>query len=132
MCEALQLDLPATELKIKIVLAVMIVGVGRDIRTPSGLALHRRDPVRLPAPATVFRERLLEVAGRSAYVGPEEAHENAPAIKHLSVIELTSAVLEFTDQGIFGRRVRAIRPVDAPLATMGIVEPQRQPFDVTV
>ena len=68
-------------------------------------------------------------------VRPNETDEDEPAIPLFLVVEFATAILEFTDHGrerLAQCGILAIRPVNAPLMSLGIVDAQGQTLDVKV
>src|SRR6266700_278992 len=80
------------------------------------------DPVGLPRPAAVRGERLLPAAGGRRDVGPDVADEDGPAVDEVLVEELAASVGERPDRRPIEPPLRAVRPVQAPLPGVPVVE----------
>ena len=64
-------------------------------------------------------------------VRPNISSQDSPAMDGVLAQELPAAILEFTHAGWSANNTSsAVSPVQAPLVTLGIVETQRQTFDV--
>jgi hypothetical protein len=63
-------------------------------------------------------------------VSPNEADVDELAVQCVCAVELAASVLELTDlRGSIHSTILAVRPIDAPLPTLRIIEMQSQPFD---
>jgi len=99
-----------------------------------GFILHPRvyrDPVDLPGLAPVIRECLFETARIPSDVRPDISHENGSPVQCFLIEELAAPILELTDRGLAQRAAAAVGRVETPLVGLGIVETQRQNFEVT-
>src|SRR5262245_18985081 len=90
----------------------------------------RGDPVRLPRPAAVVGERLLEPPRAGIDRRDHEPDQDRPAaLDRVQAEELAAAVLELADGGRGQGAAPDVGEVEAPLTRFGIVETQAQPFD---
>src|SRR6202047_1092106 len=101
---------------------------------PRRLILHSRhsgDPIHFPSLSSILRKGLLEVSRNRGDVRPNISSQDSPAIECVLAQELPAAILELTHAGWSANNASsAVSPVQAPLLTLGIVETQRQTFDV--
>src|ERR1700677_4896753 len=126
MQEALQVNVPTAELKIKIALSIRFRGSGLK-----GYFLRRcflyharvsRTPVHLPGLAAIVGECLFKVTGIRTDVHPDISHQNASAIKGFLVEEFAPPILELADRRHAGQGAPfAVGIREAPLAGSGIV-----------
>src|SRR5207302_10689414 len=77
------------------------------------------------------RECLFKVVRIRRDVRKDLAHEDGPPLEALLIEELAAAVPELTHRRRAQRALLAVRPTEAPLVGLRVVEAQRQTFDVT-
>src|SRR5579871_419317 len=88
-------------------------------------------PVHLPGLATVLGVGLLEVWIAGVGIGPNEADVDRLVVQFVYAIKFAASILESTNLGAgIHDAVFAVRPINAPLACLRVVEAQRQSLDV--
>src|SRR4029453_1354993 len=78
-------------------------------------------PIRLPGFTPVIRECLLKAARIWSDVRKAISREDRSASQILLIKELASAIIEFTNHRFVDHAVAAVRPIQTPLVSFGIV-----------
>ena len=78
-------------------------------------------PIRLPGFTPVIRECLLKAARICSDVRKAISREDRSASQILLIKELASAIIEFTNHRFVDHAVAAVRPIQTPLVSFGIV-----------
>src|SRR4029453_5502682 len=126
---AFEMSFPGTDMEIEIMLSTVRLGRRRwklcfrrgGLFFGIFLTHESHDPIRLPSLASVIRECLFKAARIRSDVPKPISRENHSAIEFLLVEEFATTILEFANHWFVDYTVAAIRPIQAPLVSFGIV-----------
>lgn len=122
---------PGSNVPVEIVLSRLAIHELRRIEFRVALgACQVSNKVRLPSLSPIGRKGLLEFVRIWRDIKPNEADQDCPAVVLLLIVKLASAVVELSDRRSAESTIPAVRKVDIPLVSIGIVEIESESLEM--
>src|SRR6266576_832327 len=90
-----------------------------------------RNPIHFPRLASILGECLFKTARLRSDIRYNEPNQDGPVIEGFLIEKLAAPVLEFSDCRLAQGAILAVGKIQTPLAGLGIVQTQRQRFNLT-